>query len=381
MYVSYILTQLLLQILTKLSSIATIFLLSCLVYSLSALPLHTSSSLYEHELISDEHLEMNDLTCWFLALLLNLSLVLCNQNRTAGNSCIDAADATALRVFPKKNLNEKLRWAIIALVKPGKDDIKIRNDRLIKIIKPYSKIHDITIVFFSEVEFPPSSLAGWINDFKDIGNVRLINTASNGFDGPERYGYKYMCKFFSLDVYEYLKDDYDYYMRCDTDCFIGELGYDIFQWAHDQKVEYGYAMRKIEAHKPTRQTIPEWTVKYMNTCNLEARAPMGRPMKVCFNFYNNFHIGRVEFFRRPDVQHYLLTVNSSGYILSHRWGDSTIQAYVIRLFMNPAAIVQIPNFSYIHGSHGDRVVSTFGDGSATTVPQRLPNWKYTPSQP
>jgi hypothetical protein len=29
-------------------------------------------------------------------------------------------------------------------------------------------------------------------------------------------------------------------------------------------------------------------------------------MRVCFNFYNNFHIGRVDFFVRPDVQHFLL---------------------------------------------------------------------------
>ena len=116
----------------------------------------------------------------------------------------------------------------------------------------------------------------------------------------------------------------------------------------------------------------------MERCGLEASAPMDRGMRVCFNFYNNFHIGRVDFFLRPDVQHYLRAANASGHILSHRWGDSTIQAYAVRLFMSPSVIVQVPDFSYVHGSHADRVVSTFGDGSLTTVPQRLPNWKYVP---
>ena len=324
---------------------------------------------------------MMNLNCWFLAILLNLSVHLCDESHIKGNTCVshDALGMMVPQLVPDRVVNQKVRWAIIALIKPGKSDLRIRNDHLIKIIKPYSQSHNITIIFFSEVEYPLSSLAGWIDDFKGVGNVRLINTASNGFNGPERYGYKYMCKFFSLDVYEYLKNDYDYYMRCDTDCFIKKLDYDIFQWAVDEKVEYGFVMRKIEAHRPTVQSLPVWNEKYMKVCNVQATAPMGRSMKVCFNFYNNFHIGRVDFFQRPDVQHYLLAANSSGNIQSHRWGDSTIQAYAVRLFMNPAAIVQVLNFSYIHGSHADKVISSFGDGSDTMVPQRLPNWKYSPS--
>lgn len=88
----------------------------------------------------------------------------------------------------------------------------------------------------------------------------------------------------------------------------------------------------------------------------------------------------VGFFTRPDVKYFLEAVNHTGYILSHRWGDSTIQAYAVRLFMLSAELLQVPNFAYVHGSHGnsfvstfgDSFVSTFGDGSDTNVPQRLP---------
>lgn len=40
--------------------------------------------------------------------------------------------------------------------------------------------HNITIVFFSEVEVPQSSINAWTNTFKGLATVRVINTASNG---------------------------------------------------------------------------------------------------------------------------------------------------------------------------------------------------------
>jgi hypothetical protein len=181
-----------------------------------------------------------------------------------------------------------------------------------------------------------------------------------------------MCKFFSLDLYDYLHE-YDYYMRVDSDNTIRSVDYDILKWAETSNVGYGFAMRKIEAHGPTKQQMPVWVNKYAEQCAVQPAAVMDQPMSVCFNFYNNWHIGRVSFFNRKDVRHFLTAVNASGHILEDRWGDSTIQAYAVRLFMDPTQIVQVPNFAYVHGSH-NKVVSTFGDGSDTNVPQRLPNW-------
>jgi hypothetical protein len=229
---------------------------------------------------------------------------------------------------------------------------------------------------FSEKQFPATAISSWKATFSGVANVQLIDTSSRGFTGPERYGYKYMCKFFSLDIYDYLRDNFDYYMRCDTDCFLKTLNYDILQWAVDNNVGYGFAMRKLEDHKPTATTLPAWSAAYMQQCDHKPTAVMDVSFETCINFYNNWHIGRVSFFNRPDVRHYLESVNASGHILSHRWGDSTIQAYAVRMFMNPAEIKQVPEFRYVHGSHGNAVVSTFGNGEETQVPQKLPMWKY-----
>jgi hypothetical protein len=271
------------------------------------------------------------------------------------------------------SLGQPPRWAIVALARPGRVDIETRNKFLSARLKPYAASHNITVLVFSESVFPEAVLSRWRTTFKDVAAVKYINTARNGFNLPERYGYKYMCKFFALDMYDYLKD-FDYYMRCDTDCYLNKLDFDILKWTEDNRVEYGYAMRKLEAHKPTSETLPAWVDNYMRQCSLSPKVAMDHPMSTCFNFYNNWHIGKVSFFMRSDVRHFLGSINASGFIQSHRWGDSTIQAYAVRVFMDPARLRQVPNFLYTHGSHGNKIVSTFNDGSETNVPQRLINW-------
>lgn len=133
-----------------------------------------------------------------------------------------------------------------------------------------------------------------------------------------------MCKFFAIDMYDYLQaGGYDYYMRCDTDCYLNPtLRYDILAWAESRNVGYGFAMRKLEAHKPTAETLPKWCAEYMQECNIAqastAIAMKETPLQLCFNFYNNWHIGKVAFFLRPDVQHFLRAANNSGGILQVR---------------------------------------------------------------
>ncbi|CAM9783912.1 unnamed protein product, partial [Ectocarpus fasciculatus] len=167
-----------------------------------------------------------------------------------------------------------------------------------------------------------------------------------------------MCKFFALDIYDYL-NGYDYYLRCDHDCYVEKVEYDLLEYVQTKDVQYGFTLRKLEAHGPTKKTLPTWTSKYNKRCAISPTAVMDKPFSACFNFYNNFHVGNVHFFRRPDVQHFLKAANSSGHFQSHRWGDSTVQAYAVRNFMQPTKIRQLPDMVYIHGSH-NAVISTFG---------------------
>jgi len=92
------------------------------------------------------------------------------------------------------------------LTRPGRSDIETRNRALAKRIKPFASKHNITVIFFSEFLFSTQEVNSWKNTFVDIATVKVINTAHLGFTSSEKFGYKYMCKFFALDLYNLIKN-------------------------------------------------------------------------------------------------------------------------------------------------------------------------------
>ena len=288
------------------------------------------------------------------------------------------------------NENDKLklspvRWAITSLTLPGHDFAR-RNAKVASAMKPYAKAHSFTFIFFSESVFPQQDVESWKNVLGGIGEIKVVNTASNGFEdhtekGGRRYGYNYMCKFYAMDIYSYL-GEYDYYMRLDTDAYLMPLQYDIWDWIYRNHVEYGYASRKIEAHVETVQTLPPWVTAYVRNQSIVPSVPYPS-LSICMEFYNNFHIGKVSYFLRPEVQKFLHAVHASGNIMRYRWGDSPIQAYAARLFMDPLRIRQLPMFQYVHEGHhvllstDPAVKSGRINGRRNWVYHELPNWNWT----
>ena len=305
-----------------------------------------------------------------------ISFIFCLIENTYGNKCVSNK---AIKEESTSSLPNNPRWAIVCLAKKP-DGLTKRNSKLATAIKPYAKKHNLSIVVFSEKKMTKKHLDSWESTFNNIANVKMIDTYDRGFVNPEGndkeriFGYRYMCKFFTIDLYDYLINSYDYYVRIDVDDYINKMDVDLFQWTIDNKIEYGFPIRKIEGHIKTRNTFPKWIESYMKACQFEAKAIMDKPLNTCFHFYNNFHIGKVSFFSRPDVQHYLKAVNNSGKILETRWGDSTIQAYAVRLFMDPVKIRMIPDLIFVHGSHGHRIINTTDRGSSNTLPFRLDYW-------
>ena len=101
--------------------------------------------------------------------------------------------------------NQKYKWAIIALTKPGRGDMERRNALIAHILSTYqSKHRDITIIVFSEDIFPNNEVSRWKEQFKGLAKVEVVSTKNNGYNLKQKYGYKYMCKFFTIDVYYYL---------------------------------------------------------------------------------------------------------------------------------------------------------------------------------
>jgi len=156
-----------------------------------------------------------------------------------GNECAQAGDEVA----KKKVDGEKVSWAIVALTRKMQvSDSQRRNKAIAKFIRPYASKHNITVIFFSEVPCPSQTMDSWQKTFEGIAQVKVINTADRAMktktnENAAGFGYKYMCKFFSIDLYDYLQD-FNYYLRCDTDCFFTDLNYDLFAWAEDNNLGY-----------------------------------------------------------------------------------------------------------------------------------------------
>eukprot|EP00602_Paraphysomonas_sp_CaronLab_P000267 CAMPEP_0185031918 /NCGR_PEP_ID=MMETSP1103-20130426/19639_1 /TAXON_ID=36769 /ORGANISM="Paraphysomonas bandaiensis, Strain Caron Lab Isolate" /LENGTH=237 /DNA_ID=CAMNT_0027567609 /DNA_START=495 /DNA_END=1208 /DNA_ORIENTATION=+ len=182
-------------------------------------------------------------------------------------------------------------------------------------------------------------------------------------------------------MYDYIKD-YDYYLRVDSDNVMQiapKRSYDLLGWVEQNQIEYGYIIRKFEPHQETRDTLPEFVRQYVDKCDVKPKIKYPS-ISILFNFYNNFHVGKVSFFNRPDVRHFLVATNTSGKLYQYRWGDSTIQAMAVRLFMDPKAVQRLPNISYRHISHGNKLVSSVSNAKVD-IPQVFPNgdWVDDPS--
>ena len=98
------------------------------------------------------------------------------------------------------------------------------------------------IIFSEEAPSMLRSMQEWKKQFLGLATVELIDTSRNAYTLDTRYGYKYMCKFFTVDLYTYLHK-YDYYFRCDTDCFLRKVSQNIFTWVVKNDVQYGWAAR------------------------------------------------------------------------------------------------------------------------------------------
>ena len=131
-------------------------------------------------------------------------------------------------------------------------------------------------------------------------------------------GYALMCKFNTIDVWNYLKP-YKTALRVDDDCILdGKNWKDVFNTVSDD-IPYKSPRWVNETHATTNKTLPEWLgddSQYYNT---------GMP-------YTNVFISRVGVWFRSDVQEWLKKLDESGNILRYRWGDAPLHDVVLKKF-------------------------------------------------
>ena len=185
--------------------------------------------------------------------------------------------------------------------------------------------------------------------------IKFININPTYFSTPQNVtdynliGYKNMCRFNSIFIYEVLKD-YTHALRMDDDSFIeSEIDFDIFKEMLDNNVVYVGAKKHVDPHGPTIDTLPSFVLKYLEDNQIQPKC--GFDNINTENFYNNLYATDLNFWRQNNVQHFLKSIDESFGIYTHRWGDSTIQALAVKIFAGYENIRTFGSFKYRHDSH------------------------------
>lgn len=197
-------------------------------------------------------------------------------------------------------------------------------------------------------------------------NIKFVDVSEKAFClltgincQKEVLGYNHMCRFYAMQIYDYL-DGYDYYMRLDDDSYImSEIRYDIFKFMQENDIVYGYRFSKFDGHAETARTLPKTVLRYIKTNKIDIKCDTANINHQ--NFYNNFHVSKVNFWKREDVKAFLKYIDEQGGIYRYRWGDSTIQALAVKMFTEPKQIYKFDDFDYYHASHNETIKAVKND--------------------
>ena len=152
-------------------------------------------------------------------------------------------------------------------------------------------------------------------------------------------GYRDMCKFFSYDVFcDCLLDDFDYFVRIDTDSF--------FLHAEDKFIhdlafidsDYGYLYQTIQAEEKFAAVgFGHFLYEYANHNNL-IKSGDTRMESLCFQatqnpriFYTNFEVVKIDFIRNSSYTKFIHAINEAMGIYKFRWGDALIRYYALHM--------------------------------------------------
>jgi len=209
-----------------------------------------------------------------------------------------------------------------------------------------------------------------ITELKSVSNSKLIFKKivlgfKKGIDGsqfPEKYAgfsinYRHMCRFFFMGLYEQpIMREYDWYWRLDTDSFIlDKINYDVFDFMNEHKLIYGYNRITIDP-KELIVGLKDAFNEYLQEKKIVPKSLSNLlPFGFWFgqNFYTNFTIPNISFWRSKEVKDFLDYIDKNGGIYKYRWGDTPLHFLTAALFLN---INQIHCFNDIFYKHQDIII-------------------------
>jgi len=247
----------------------------------------------------------------------------------------------SLSLLEKNLLNKTTNYDVIIFYENNLGDLKNK-------IKT-----DINLIFYEVVIEPPkyseeiSSLIPEFYPHPTHGNGPIAY-GHPGFT----MGYRNMCRFFSGTFHKLtILSDYEYYLRLDTDSYIlTELNYDIFEFAKQNDLIYGFCEPAVQIDNPkVVEGLKDFTKNYieLNHCKTYLNVDTIPEGKM---FYTNFELGKIDWFINSEYMNYFNSIEENGGIYIKRWGDAPIKYLGVNLFCDPKNIIPIKGFTYQHGA-------------------------------
>jgi hypothetical protein len=252
-----------------------------------------------------------------------------------------------------------MKAAIVGLVR-GYDNLEnysnlIHRNRLIH--RNFNKRFNYPILLFYEGNILPehqrviSKLTPNVS-FADVSGkafIALPNIPVDSNKSRSGIGYKHMCRFYAMQIYEFTKD-FEYILRLDDDSFLeSTIKYDLFEYMKEQNFIYGFVHKEYDYHEQTTATLPIFTLEYIKNKNVKIKCSLNAIDTEYY--YSNFTITQTAFWNKPKVQDYLRAIDESMGIYQFRWGDHVIQTLALKMFGDPQQIHYFQDFRYTHQSH------------------------------
>lgn len=179
----------------------------------------------------------------------------------------------------------------------------------------------------------------WVDESRFVSSLDFLGTI--GVGKGWMVSYRHMCRWNSGFFYKHPRlAVYDWYWRVEPDVhFYCNVNYDVFQFMADNNLTYGFNMAILD---DARSFPSLWskTKDFMvaNKPLIHPEADMSWLLDAdtadynnC-QFFSNFEIGNLNFFRSARVEAYFDHLDKTGGFFYERWGDAPFHTLAVAMF-------------------------------------------------
>ncbi|KAH6644914.1 glycolipid 2-alpha-mannosyltransferase-domain-containing protein [Truncatella angustata] len=228
-------------------------------------------------------------------------------------------------------------------------------------------------IFFEQIGQEHWQVPSWVNPSRyEVGRE---------FQGGIGVGkawlksYHLMCRWYSgLFALESRLKSYDWYWRVEPDVqYTCNINYDVFRFMRDNNIAYGFNMailddarsfpslwertqtfKRQNPHMVNQEADMRWLLHNTHEPGSIVRSGPGYQPVIdgeynnC-QFYSNFEIGSLNFFRSKEHQSYFQHLDRSGSFFYERYGDAPVHTLSVGMFLPKRRVWFFRDIGYSHG--------------------------------